>query len=172
MNLALLLLAATAWAGPPRAVTIELTQTRPYCGGAAPTPEVERDSRTPHPLVGAHYLLRAGSVNTEVEPLHELVLDEQGRVTVLLQAGDYCIVGTDKRSLAAPPGPTSGPGQGQQDAACLAEQQRVCDLVVHVDEGEGPQVVQHNFVQRCFWRPGPCYVGPPIPPPPSAPPGR
>jgi hypothetical protein len=175
MLLPVLLILAAAAEPPLRSVEIELTQTNPYCGGAAPSPEILEQAAMARPLSGSTYLIRRGAQNNDTDPLHELVLDAAGRATVELEPGPYCLVTPAKREAVLPVpkrAATREPNERYEDPVCLAQQQLICDLTFEVSAGEGTQTVAQTFHSPCFWRPGACYRGPPISPPPSAAPRR
>ncbi|TNE91557.1 MAG: hypothetical protein EP330_04955 [Deltaproteobacteria bacterium] len=167
----LILLTLIALADPsPREVRIELTASHPYCGGAAPSPEQERAARTPTPVPGHLWLLRAGAENTDAAPIHEVRTDASGHATLSLAPGTYCLVGEDKRSTEVTANAVPSVNEAEE-LACRRALKRSCDRVLEVPPGREPMVVAVHEAGRCFYNPGPCYFGPPIPPPPSAAPG-
>jgi hypothetical protein len=65
-------------------VTIPVTYTRPYCGGARPTEEMEKEAATPKPLTGTTLIWlsengKADSVKTDAE----------GKLKLKLKTGTY-----------------------------------------------------------------------------------
>jgi len=93
--------------------------------------------------------------------------DEQGKATLSLPVGTWCLVSAAKRSLDAPRDNELAERFGRKiDPACVVEQQQTCDRVVQVEAGNKPVEVTYAMDDRCSCDPGPCYVGPRIPPPP------
>jgi hypothetical protein len=70
----------------------QLTQTSSYCGGAAPTPEMELRYQTPKPYQTKLYI-RKGKENSEKEPILDSVnTDGLGNFQFSLPPGDYIII--------------------------------------------------------------------------------
>lgn len=73
-------------------VSGQLTQTSSYCGGAAPTREMEIEYQTPKPYQTKLYI-RKGKENSESEPIYDsVVTDGLGNFQISLPPGDYVII--------------------------------------------------------------------------------
>src|SRR5215468_1829781 len=75
-------------------------------GGAMPThqeqarwEEMNREGAKPKPFAGQRILVRAGKRNRDRKPVAEGTSDANGRLTLALAPGDYCVVGESKRHL-------------------------------------------------------------------------
>jgi len=154
--------------GPKGRVTARVLYTEQFgrWGGAVPTQEEQarwaeqnREGAKPKPYAGQRILVRAGKQNRDRKPVAEGISDKDGRLTLDLAPGDYCVVGEGKRHLTA--------GGPYTDAACIERWFTECDAVWHVSEAPDQQV-SVSFLRRGVG-PGPCYHGPS---PPSAAPRR
>ena len=66
-------------------------QTSSYCGGAAPPPELLQELATPKPLANKTLYIKNGTANSN-SPSLPFTSDSEGRFTLALSAGAYCIV--------------------------------------------------------------------------------
>jgi hypothetical protein len=115
----------------------------------------ESGGAKPKPYAGQQILVRAGKRNRDVKPVAEVTSDANGRVSLNLAPGDYCVVAARKRHLT--------PGGPYTDAACLERVFAECDAVWHVTEAADQQL-SVSFM-RTNHGPPRCYLGPS---PPSA----
>lgn len=79
-------------------VTIHVTQTSSYCGGAPPSDQMLEDLRTPGPLPNKKIYIRRGKFKDIDRPvIQELSSNQNGVVQTQLPAGEYSIVFSDKK---------------------------------------------------------------------------
>lgn len=70
-----------------------------YCGGAAPTPEMEAAAREPKPMSNQAFLIRKGNTNALGTDLVTRVrTDASGNFSVELTPGTYCMVLEEKEN--------------------------------------------------------------------------
>jgi hypothetical protein len=75
----------------------------PYCGGAAPTPDMVEAAKTPQPLANQGFLIRKGSMNAPGTALVTRVrTNAQGTFSVALKPGTYCMVLDEKENRRTP----------------------------------------------------------------------
>jgi hypothetical protein len=121
------------------------------CGGA------RRPLNPPVPDAGRGLAVRAGEVNDPAVPIAASTrTDDQGRFTLELDAGTWCIIEeakADESSLAA----WESAGAA---SSCLESWARLCDAVVRVGREPTPEV-QLFFQRHCGA--GPCFPAPPYP---------
>jgi hypothetical protein len=164
-SLSLLLLSASAAALGARVHVVGrvfYTERFGRWGGAMPTGDEQArwqranaEGAKPKPFAGQRILLRAGRRNRDIKPVAEANSGSDGRVSLSLSPGDYCLVAESKRHLSQ--------GGPNFDAACQERVFSECDAIWHVT-GEGGQELTVSFV-RSSYGPPPCYHGPS---PPSA----
>lgn len=136
---------------PVKGVT---TVASTLCGGAPARPEVVAKAATPKLDPGAHLRLYRGR-SAQGEAL-EVKSDAEGRFTLTLPAGDWCVVDGRRQIL---PGSKPIPGA---DVKCWASAALGCDAIWAIDRIDGkapPELVLH-YLSRCDWNP----CGPQLPP--------
>lgn len=70
---------------------IHMTFRQPYCGGASPTPEMERGSILD--FRSKEFVIKQGASNHDSIPILKRVMtDEQGNILINLPKGDYAII--------------------------------------------------------------------------------
>jgi hypothetical protein len=75
----------------------------PYCGGAAPTPDMVTASQTPQPFAGQGFIIRKGTTNGVGSAIETRVTtDNNGAFSVSLTAGTYCMVLNEKENRRTP----------------------------------------------------------------------
>jgi hypothetical protein len=80
-------------------VTGRLLVLSPYCGGAAPTPDMLEKAKTAQPLANQSLVIRQGAVNGLGTPLvTRTMTDAQGNFSLDLTPGTYCIVLAEKEN--------------------------------------------------------------------------
>jgi hypothetical protein len=143
-----------AWAsGPPDSgsgmatVHGRVTQTRPYCGGAAPSPEMLKRLAHPEPFTEPLHVM-PGHENTGQPDIAVLRPEIDSRFSLELPPGEYCVIRESRQKMSVA-------GSRYTDAACLRQYRQACDAVWKVNglEVEGSLSIQ----VPCF---GPCYRGP------------
>jgi hypothetical protein len=74
--------------------------TKGYCGGAAPSPELQAEYKLPKPRFGQEVLVRTGETNNlGARILARTTTKEDGSFTFDLPPGDYCIIIAQKESI-------------------------------------------------------------------------
>jgi hypothetical protein len=139
------------------------TETFGRWGGAMPTAEERArwdaqnaQGAKPKPYASLRLLLRPGKRNRPGKPVAEVTSDANGRVSLSLAPGDYCVVSEPKRTLTAP---------GLNiDVACYEDWFAHCDAVWHVTDAPD-QTFSISFQRANYGPSSPCYRGPS---PPSA----
>jgi hypothetical protein len=149
-------------------VTIQgvVTQTRDYCGGAAPGPDQLENLSRPVPLPEKELYIRIGTRNkpsrSGQSPIYKKVItNAKGEFSVSLKSNTtYCFIEGWKAK------PFKVPANTQftvWDAACLYEKYIIADYVIKVKPGSN-EVVKINFHQRCFFNPYCGTYSGPLPP--------
>jgi hypothetical protein len=167
-----LIVGITSWVVPKKkkkapkkfTVTGTIKEVRDYCGGAAPGPE--QLNRKPYPVAGIKLYIRKGIENSATETIVDsIVSGADGKFTVELPAGQYCLVEAWKKPPVTVP--QNNPNM-TWDSACYVSMYKKCDYGLYVNSNK--QLVEIVIPRHCAWT-QPCgsYNGPL---PPSAPPGR
>jgi hypothetical protein len=68
-----------------------LTTSSSYCGGAAPTPEIEKYYQENRPYGGWVYFRHADSSGTYLPAVDSVLCDKNGNFSVDLQTGEYIV---------------------------------------------------------------------------------
>jgi hypothetical protein len=127
-------------------------------GGVAIRPEDYERLPPPQPIAGKEFLVVAGDRITAARPAARFVTRPDGTFATRLPPGQWCFFEAARRPKddRAEPLAVAAPNV---DAACLAEQQRRCDLVLAVKADVSR--VEITFTQGCpqVWN-QPCYRGP------------
>lgn len=128
----------------------------PYCGGAAPPPELLRGQTTPR--AAEVFVLKPGAANSEAPVAVTFRTDELGRFSVGVPPGTWCVVPAGRPRT--PPKSTPPPG----DHPCFVKLWEACEAVFDATTpSEAPRVVDLVQYGSCAWS-QPCQ--PPGPPPP------
>lgn len=128
-----------------------------YCGGAAPTPELQQREHTPYAQPKTTLYLRDGNANYNNKPiLDSITSDSTGKFSINLPAGTYCVVEKYKTNKFTYPNDKIA----DWDTACYRKSFERCDFVLDVarDMDSVKIVLAHN----CVWK-NPCvknYHGP------------
>jgi hypothetical protein len=129
--------------------------TGDYCGGAAPPQSILDELATPKPSPGFTLLLREGETNREDAPVvAEVLTDDEGRFSLSLPPGAYCVVDEDKRKKNPPP-----PGAGIGGPRCYDDWFEICLAVARV--GEAPLEITVPYHRVCAGNP--CVMPIPYP---------
>jgi biopolymer transport protein ExbD len=156
-------------------ISINLTTTQSYCGGAVPTNEMEMELQTPKKLANTTIYIREGLINDWSMPIvAQGVSDENGVVKVELTDGSYSIVFENKadnkefKNLLELYGEKTIHREAI-DEECLKNYMSQPEAVVTVANGKTGSAIIINKHIPCSWNSIPCsgYHGPL---PPSAPP--
>jgi len=156
-------------------ISINLTTTQSYCGGAAPTDEMVLEMQTPKKLANTTIYIREGALNDWSNPIvAQGVSDENGVVKVELKDGTYCIVfdnKADNKEFKKMLELYSEKTMHREaiDQECLVKYMTQPEAVFTVTNGKtGSSIIVNKHI-ACSWDDVPCsgYHGPL---PPSAPP--
>jgi hypothetical protein len=128
-----------------------------YCagGGARVTPEMYDQARRTAPITADLLVLRGKEIDPR-EPDATIRPDAQGRFTVELAEGTWCVFLASRRPI----GPFPTEKVGGRDAACLEQVARTCDAVWTIT-GKPPAEPDIAIPEPCpqvFNQP--CYSGP------------
>jgi hypothetical protein len=156
-------------------ISINLTTTQSYCGGAAPTDEMVLEMQTPKKLANTTIYIREGLLNDWNNPIvAQGISDENGVVKVELTDGSYSIVFENKadnkefKNLLELYGKETIHREAI-DEECLKNYMAHPEAVLTVAKGKNGSAIIINKHILCSWDNVPCsgYYGPL---PPSAPP--
>lgn len=142
-------------------VDILVTQTESYCGGAAPSKEVEDRLFTPVPLGGKKMFLKKGSVNNpDQKALAEFTTSRSGTIMTYLPEGTYLLVDEKKATRdyykkLAQEYAMETKNFKAINMQCLDEWVATPDLVFTVAKGK-PLSVSVNYNKDCEWKSVPC----------------
>ncbi|MGZ4049516.1 MAG: carboxypeptidase-like regulatory domain-containing protein, partial [Bacteroidia bacterium] len=79
--------------GTKRTISGKVTQTRSYCGGAAPSEEMLKDASTPQIYAQKKFYIRKGSLNTTKKGIElSFTSDDNGAFSFQLAPGTYSII--------------------------------------------------------------------------------
>lgn len=143
-------------------------QTMSYCGGAPPTREVLDSFNTPKAMPFKKLFIKPGISNKEETPfIDSIITDENGRFSLDLPEGNYCVVEEWKSRHFQLPLKNE---QETVDSACFRNLYNSCDYQVKVSE-KNIDNIKIIFHRPCVYN-QPCrsYHGPL--PPKAAPLGR
>ena len=107
-------------------VSGKVLYTSGYCGGAAPTPDMEAEAKLPKPRFGQELIVRTGETNTlNSRVLARTTTKEDGSFSFQLPPGEYCIVISQKENLAQMP---KNSDYIQVDDDCYKKWMAQCDI--------------------------------------------
>lgn len=78
-------------------VQIEVSHLHPYCGGARPTEEIEKEASTPKPFAGKTFIILS-----EKKKIDSVRTDDKGLLTIKLKKGSYRIYEAWRYNLETP----------------------------------------------------------------------
>lgn len=146
-------------------VSIKITRTASYCGGAAPPPDLIEQLSTPASLADKVIYLRKGKTNHTGRKTIELKSDANGDISITLKPGFYAVVDETKKDRAyynTLRKRFSKPVEnyGNFDIACLNKWLQTPQQVIEVMPEK--TVFYVNFPLPCQWNAIPCvqYTGP------------
>lgn len=127
-----------------------LTTTHSYCGGAAPTPEMEAWYRAQRPYQCSLYV-RLGPWNDPTQPLIDSTYsDSLGRFSFLLPPGDYTLITAEQRDIAIVERIVAMQTKYVRvDASCVSEWFEAGLFQLHAITSDTSNL-NHNFHKRCF----------------------
>jgi hypothetical protein len=146
---------------PKYTVTGSIMETRSYCGGAEPSPELLAICNTPHGISMGKLYVKKGSFNKErADILDSICADKNGNFSINLPSGTYCLV-EDWKAI-----PFDLPLNSEiqtVDSLCYRNSYDACDYQLTVSD-KNIDSVKVVFHRTCAWN-KPCiqYHGP-LPP--------
>ncbi len=143
-------------------ISIQVTQTSDYCGGAAPSEEILQEMKKPSPCLQKMIYLKSGTKNSSSLPiLDSAKTDEWGRVKFKINKRlNYCIVESWKAWPFKKPDPTEFI---QWDYVCLQQAYEKPDYLIK----SGTllkNTIQLNYHKSCFYNPFCGNYSGPLPP--------
>lgn len=148
--LLLVLVGATAHAGPAKKTTVKVMQhPAPPCGGAV-RPPLPPGTKPPKdtPVARTSFVLRKGKKNTSAPVAAEVTTDDTGQFTATLPRGAYCLVTLDKRDVNAEPG-------ANIDRRCFYDWIQTCDAVIMAPTPRGHITLDRTCTPPCYNGPKP-----------------
>jgi hypothetical protein len=80
-------------------ITGNVQVVQPYCGGARPTPEIEKNARKPNPFVGKLFYIRKGKTNSiKAKIIDSFIADAQGNFSIKIPKGTYSIIVQEQKN--------------------------------------------------------------------------
>ena len=151
-------------------VTIFITESNAYCGGARPTEEMYREMTAPRIIPGKQiYIKKDNEGNSDYPVLYTLSADDSGFAQIRLPEGSYIVVDEKKRDRAyfsqlMTTYKIASEYRTAIDSVCLESWYKIPALSFVVEKGN-PLNVSVNFHNSCPWGAIPCtqYSGP-LPP--------
>ena len=141
------------------------TVHKPYCGGAKPSPDVEKGYYESMKFEKFH-VLKGTAFTGDNELVKKIELDEAGKATLNLEPGDYLLVHADKflsiDEFMAENGPVQPVHYNVKDKSCFQEWMKNPDLTFKVSSDT---IIEMRVKAKCWVGTNPCieYVGPPAP---------
>lgn len=143
-------------------VTIYVTQTSDYCGGAAPSEEILQRLATPMPLPGKTICIKNGVRNYATNPVYKTVVaDENGKIVIELPYNKIFSLWDQSKTkpFVLPPNTQ----YLQWDRACLYQKYMTPEKVIKTSKKENIEI-SINFHNACFYRPYCGTYSGPLPP--------
>ncbi|MGY6560654.1 MAG: hypothetical protein ACXITV_00965 [Luteibaculaceae bacterium] len=156
-------------------VSVAITQTKSYCGGAPPDAPILKELSTPKPLAQESFVIRSGSVNKAEEKIvASFTTDKQGEAFLSLPPGDYLIVEAYKKDRAffnklLMDFEHESENYSKVNVECLMQWLETPLLTFTVEDTREPLRLTVNMLKPCDYQKFPCvhFIGPL---PPGAPP--
>jgi len=142
-------------------VTGSIMETKSYCGGAQPSPEIMANLNKPSPIPFAKLFVKKGTENKEKAEVIEIITaDSIGNFSISLPAGNYCVVEEWKTKKFELPENTEFQ---TVDSACYRNLYNNCDYQLLITD-KNIDNIKIVFHRNCPWG-QPCisYHGP-LPP--------
>lgn len=143
-------------------VTINLTQTSNWCGGARPSEEMEREFRTPKPYPNCELFLRRDTNVISKPILYKVTTNAEGKASMRLTPGKYVVVDIQKKDDSVYKATlekyknateTTGP----IDSSCYKIFMAEPDFTIIVPKSRPRTLkVSHNYHKHCNWSGAPC----------------
>ena len=130
-----------------KTIKYKVEQLIPYCGGARPTPEIEKETQIPKPYAGKWFFYSPAKGKTD-----SVKTDDKGILTVNLSKGTYKFYEAWKYNKKT----ADGAPLNFFDKSCLETEWKKEDLLIVVSKGK--EKVTNNISQaKCPWQ-YPCYL--------------
>jgi len=149
--------------GKYHVVTLLVTQTFTYCGGARPSPEMIKELGTPNPISGKKLYLKKGEKNTLASKIFlEVCSDSAGKVFIKLQPGKYFVVDERKKDRIYYNGllkryATATESHSAIQKSCLLNWYEKPDLMFEIKD-EDSIALSLNYQKPCSWNEIPCLT--------------
>jgi hypothetical protein len=143
-------------------VTIELTETSNWCGGARPSEEMEKEFRTPKPYPNCRLFLRKDTNAISKPVLYTIVTNEQGKASIKLLPGKYTVVDIKKKddsvyNATLEKYKNATETTGPIDINCYKIFMAEPDFKIIVPKSMPKSLkVTHNYHKYCDWSGAPC----------------
>ena len=143
-------------------VTIQLTQTSNWCGGARPSEEMEREFRTPKPYPNCTLYLRRDTNAISKPVLYTVTTNAAGTATISLTPGKYVVVDILKKNDSAYQATTekyknATETTGPIDLTCYKIFMAEPDFVITIPKKMTNYTkITHNYHKHCNWSGAPC----------------
>ncbi len=132
--------------GQKRLIRCQVTQKHPYCGGARPTPDMEKDALIPKPYARKTFIYK---IKSKVD---SVTIDDNGFFTVTLKPGTYKFYEPWKFHKRT----QDGSPIDHFDKKCLEAEWKKEDLLLVVSKKT--EKFTNNIEQgKCEWQ-YPCYL--------------
>lgn len=143
INIILLFCLISLAAFPQKKVKLNFSYTKPYCGGAKPTPEMEAESQIIHPY--ANRTIVFVSAKGKVDSIKT---DEKGNISVKLYKGSYKFFESWKYYKKTP----NGQPTNLFDLNCLNAQYKIEIVGVIVSRKLIQINIVYDLIERCPWQ--------------------
>jgi hypothetical protein len=131
-----------------KTLNTQLTYIEPYCGGARPTPEMEKDAQTPRP-----YANRKVYVVSEKRKVDTLTTDDKGNITFKLKKGKYKVYEAWRFLKQTPDQSPSN----RFIPDCLKEEWKKEFMQVTVTKKSISQTTKYDLINHCDYK-LPCFL--------------
>lgn len=157
------LVISSGWKSGKYTVSGTVTYSGSYCGGASPTWEMEEAAARVKPYSGKWLYIKQGDTNLlETPVIDSVVTDAEGRFSINLPPGEYCMVATEQCDREIFSRYRDTRGYARADSVCMEKWWGSCLRQFTVAEAEVKGVDIHYY-KACYLPLGiPClqYSGP------------
>ncbi len=138
-------------------VTVYLTSTSDYCGGAKPDETILQSLQQPSAIAHKTIYVKHGNKNSRKRVIACATSDDSGKIVFRLKPGTYCLVDSLKMNDPVIPANTK---EKIFDADCIKKQWCNCDQILNIRK-KNTSVVKINYHRHCVFN-EPCvdYRGP------------
>lgn len=124
-------------------VKLNFTYTKPYCGGARPTPEMEAESQIAHPYAHKTIIYKNDKGKTD-----SVKTDANGNVVLKLKNGNYKFYESWKYYKKTP----NGQAQNLFDLNCLNAEWKIEMVNVTVSRKVTKINLVYDLIEKCPWQ--------------------